>query len=231
MLKKRSDARQPAPCNPDEWMTAVDAGTRVLAGALDSLSIHTIVLDGSGRCSQVSPYAETLLADSTVLTIRQNRLRRSQSSRAVADCRCAGGPIEIDQDLQPCIDCVTRSASARDLGSSACSISVSGDRGLVLHLRLSSIPSNADETSFAAAAILVIESQTLTNSAELLPDVAVLLTAAEREVATELLSGRRPAEIALRRSVSIGTIRSQIKRIYAKLEVSGFVEFIARARR
>jgi DNA-binding CsgD family transcriptional regulator len=59
----------------------------------------------------------------------------------------------------------------------------------------------------------------------------VLLTAAERDVATELLSGRRPAEIAQLRGVSIGTIRSQIKRIYAKLGVSGLVEFIARARR
>ena len=50
-------------------------------------------------------------------------------------------------------------------------------------------------------------------------------------MATELLNGRRPADIALRRKVAIATIRSQIKRIYAKLGVSGLVEFMASARR
>lgn len=79
--------------------------------------------------------------------------------------------------------------------------------------------------------MLVIEPVAAARAAELLPEVAAVLTAAEREVATELLCGRRPTEIAHRRQVSIGTIRSQIKRVYAKLGVPGLVEFIAKARR
>lgn len=231
MPRKMSDGSQPPSCCPDEETTALQTDRRVLSGALDALSIHTIILDRSGQCTHVSPQAETLMSDSSVLTIRKDRLRRSQSSRAIADCRCAGGPIEIDHDLQPCLDCVTRSGAAADANSATCAMSVTGDPGVCIHLRLSSIPIGAQDTAADAAALLVIEPPSTANSAELLPDAAMLLTSAEREVATELLNGRRPADIALHRNVSIGTIRSQIKRIYAKLEVSGLVEFMASARR
>lgn len=57
------------------------------------------------------------------------------------------------------------------------------------------------------------------------------LTAAETEVAIALLAGWRATEIACERNVSVETVRSQIKSIYAKFDVKGHVEFIAAVHR
>ncbi|MFT3940206.1 LuxR C-terminal-related transcriptional regulator [Rhodopseudomonas sp.] len=77
---------------------------------------------------------------------------------------------------------------------------------------------------------MVIETSQEDRGVALLPSVAAVLTPAEREVALELLRGRRPVEIARRRQVSIETIRSQVKHIYAKVECKSVMEFAARAR-
>lgn len=197
---------------------------------LDAVSVHTLVLDGDGRCISISPCAETLLAKGSPLTVRMDRLRRNKTSSAVAECPRLGGRVDIDHDLQPCLNCVTRRA-ASELCPGSCAISITGPQDATIYLRLAPIALADQQVLTGAAAMAVIRPLSMQHSAELLPDIAVALTAAERDVATELLSGRRPAEIAQLRGVSIGTIRSQIKRIYAKLGVSGLVEFIARIRR
>jgi len=56
------------------------------------------------------------------------------------------------------------------------------------------------------------------------------LTPAEREVSLALLRGERAAQIARRRRVSVYTVRSQIKSIYAKAGVSGYAEYLAKVR-
>lgn len=206
-------------------------GARLLAGALDALSIRTIVLDGFGRCAHISASAEAIVSGDHLLTVRLGRLRRRSSSQATAQCQRAGRMISLDPDLQPCVDCVIGAMASGGPQSCNCSIAIKGPSGESVHLRISSIPRDRNEISFGAAAIVVIDSPIVPRSAELLIDVATTLTNAEREVALELLNGRRPAEIAVRRDVSVDTIRSQIKRIYAKLDVSGLVEFMAKARR
>lgn len=218
----------------DAAMTAralKEEGARVLAGALDGLSIHTIILDGLGRCTHLSPYAEALISAGSPLTIRTDRLRLSHGLKATAECPQVQRTINLDSDLQPCVDCVTRTAFSRGAHCRNCSILIQGPFGCLAHLRISAVPRDQHEISFGAAAIIVMDSPETRSLAELRPDVAALLTRAETDVAVELLNGRRPAEIALRRGVSIETIRSQIKRMYAKLDVTGLVEFIARARR
>jgi DNA-binding CsgD family transcriptional regulator len=202
---------------------------RALATTLDFVSVHTVMLDGDGRCVRISPGAATLMADGGLLTVRLSRLRRSATSTAVAECPASGSLADIDHDLQPCIGCITR-RQAGDPRHRHCAISISGPHQLSIQLQLTAIPPDQQEL-LAAAALLVIRPQNLEHNAELLPDIAVLLTAAERDVAAELLGGRRPAEIATARRVAVGTVRSQIKRIYAKSGVSGLAEFIAKARR
>jgi DNA-binding CsgD family transcriptional regulator len=54
------------------------------------------------------------------------------------------------------------------------------------------------------------------------------LTAAEVEVALQLLSGHNPDAIASQRSVAIGTVRAQIKSILAKVGVSRQIELLVR---
>ncbi len=197
--------------------------------ALDALSLYSVILDADGRCTKLSPGAAALLAEGALLTLRLSRLRCSNSATAVAACPRTAGPIDLDHQLAPCIGCLTGQPLQAD--GQRCSISISDSHDRSLHVRLTPMPRHDREAFSEAAVLLVIEPIWTPRSAELLPDIAVILTAAEREVATELLGGLRPTDIAHRRRVAVGTIRSQIKRIYAKLGVSGVVEFIAKARR
>jgi DNA-binding CsgD family transcriptional regulator len=206
-------------------------GARVLAGALDTLSIHTVILDGIGRCAHLSPFVESLAGGGNFMSVRSQRLRLSSAMKATTQCPLVGRKIRVDADLQPCTDCAARAVQARRPCARNCAISVMGPNGLSMSLRISSIPRHHHEIPFGAAAILVIELPQEDRVVGLLPDVAAVLTTAEREVALELLRGRRPVEIAATRKVSIETIRSQIKQIYAKLEVKSIMEFGARARR
>jgi DNA-binding CsgD family transcriptional regulator len=79
--------------------------------------------------------------------------------------------------------------------------------------------------------MIIVEKPDSEPRLELAPEVAALLTPAESQVALDLLRGQRPAEIAMRRRVSIETVRSQLKRIYAKNDASSAIEFLAKARR
>ena len=57
------------------------------------------------------------------------------------------------------------------------------------------------------------------------------LTPREREVVSRIVAGRRPAVIAKEFVVSVATVRSQIRSILAKLEVSSQLEVAALVRR
>ena len=57
------------------------------------------------------------------------------------------------------------------------------------------------------------------------------LTPREREVVSRIVAGRRPALIAQEFVVSVATVRSQIRSILAKLEVSSQLEVAALVRR
>ena len=57
------------------------------------------------------------------------------------------------------------------------------------------------------------------------------LTPREREVVGRIVAGRRPAAIAQEFVVSVATVRSQIRSILAKLEVSSQLEVVALVRR
>ncbi len=57
------------------------------------------------------------------------------------------------------------------------------------------------------------------------------LTPREREVVSRIVAGRRPAVIAKEFVVSVATVRSQIRSILAKLEVSSQLEVVALVRR
>lgn len=58
-----------------------------------------------------------------------------------------------------------------------------------------------------------------------------LLSARETEVAAALVRGDSPADIAAASFVAVGTVRSQLKSIYRKLEVSSQLELVTMARR
>jgi hypothetical protein len=166
-----------------------EEGARVLAGALNSLSIHALFLDGMGRCTGLSLGAESLVSAGALLTVRNDRPRLANGLKTAVKCPRRQETIALDPDLQPCIDCVTRLSVSPASHQRACSIMVSERSGFVAHLRISSISRHHHEICFGAAAIMVVEPLEARSSAELLPEVIAMLTPAEREIATELVNG------------------------------------------
>ncbi|MCK7472632.1 MAG: helix-turn-helix transcriptional regulator [Rhodopseudomonas palustris] len=156
---------------------------RVLSGALDALSIHTIILDRSGHCSHVSPQAKMLLSQSegsddpqgsaAPHCHRRARHRRLSMRRRPDRHRSRSAAVPW---LRDAISCDSRYPIRRPARWP-----VTGDDGLCTHLRLSPIPvGGAERRRHGAAALLVIEPPSISNAAELQPSAAMLLTAAER---------------------------------------------------
>jgi DNA-binding CsgD family transcriptional regulator len=206
--------------------------TLILAGALEGVSATAIVLDGTSCAAYLTPGAEALVNEQSSLVIRSGRLQLAEATSAQAQCRRASRMIEIDAGLEPCISCMIKQHHRRgESGKMPCSISVTRADASPITLHLSPLPRQQHAICFDAALLIAIGVQGhRAASARLRSDLAALLTPTEREVALEILNGERPAQISSRRGVTTETIRCHIKRIFAKAEVPGAVEFIARAR-
>lgn len=212
--------------------TLGEDATRLLGGALEAVSATAIVLDGTGRAVYLTPRAEALAVEQNSLAIRNGRAQFTGMASASAECRGARRVIEIDARLEPCVSCMIKChhQSGRSVAT-PCSISMIRAGGSPMMLQLSPLPRQQHAICFDAALLIAIDAAGYrAGDRHLRSDLAALLTPTEREVALELLDGRRPAAIAASRGVAVETIRSHVKHIFAKAEVSGVVEFIARAR-
>uniref|UniRef100_Q07SL1 Transcriptional regulator, LuxR family n=1 Tax=Rhodopseudomonas palustris (strain BisA53) TaxID=316055 RepID=Q07SL1_RHOP5 len=98
-------------------------------------------------------------------------------------------------------------------------------RGVTINFRIAGLPRDEHDLGIGAAAIVIIEV-----AADLAPNrqLSSLLTEAETEIAVALLKGARAAEIAADRGTTYETVRSQLKSIYSKLNVSSQIELISR---
>jgi DNA-binding CsgD family transcriptional regulator/PAS domain-containing protein len=184
-------------------------GGRLLAGAFDALSVAAVALDTFGRIVAASQAAEALLRDGQVISVRHGHLRGATAPAARA----------LDQALAPFL-------TLRHASPAPATAELRGN-GQTLHIRVSALPRHRFAAGFAATTLVVIEAPA---APPLRPELAAALTPAELGVAAALLRGERPAQIAMQRGVSVSTVRSQLKTIFAKAEVGGQIEFIARAR-
>lgn len=177
----------------------------LLAGAFDNLSIAAIVVNRFGHPIAMSGAAEKAFENGDYLRLGKGEL-----------CDAQGKPIQFRPAIEP-----PRRAFA---------IRLNGPGGVAATLRISPLPPNAQDLGFGAAAMIVLEIADGVANAELPHHIASLLTPAEQAVAIGLLAGERPAQIAERRGVAVETVRTHIKRVYAKTNVSGALEFLAKAR-
>lgn len=189
--------------------TVGQEGGRVLAGAFDALSVAALALDAFGRIVAVSQAAEALLRETRVIGVRHGRLRGATAAAArTLDQLLA--PFHILRRPPP----APVAAELRGNGQTLC-------------VRVSALPRHRFAAGFSAATLVVIEPP---STPLLSPGLVALFTPAERDIAAALLRGERPSQIAAARGVSISTVRSQLKVIFAKADVGGQVEFIAQAR-
>jgi DNA-binding CsgD family transcriptional regulator len=245
LLRSRSDG----PAEDDErrlfarvahaWRSASRAArtlgedaTRLLGGALDAVSATAFVLDGTGRTVYLTPRAEALAIEQSNLVLRSGRAEFPGTQSVTAECRRAGRVIEIDSRLEPCLSCmIKRHHQCGESAAMPCSISMIRRDGSPMMLQLSPLPRHQHAICFDAALLIAIDvAGDRAGDRQLRSGLAALLTPTERAVALELLNGKRPAAIAASRGVTTDTIRSHAKRIFAKAEVSGMVEFMTRAR-
>jgi DNA-binding CsgD family transcriptional regulator len=184
-------------------------GGRVLAGAFDALSVAAVALDAFGLIVAASQTAEALLCHQRVIGVRSGHLRgvTPTANRALEQVLA---PFLTMQRTPP------PPATARLCGN-----------GEELRIRVSALPRHRFAAGFSATTLVVMEAPP---ASLLCPELAASLTPAERDIATALLRGERPSQIAARRQVSISTVRSQLKVIFDKAGVSGQFEFVTRAR-
>ncbi len=188
---------------------------RSLAEAFDALGISAMVVDNGDHVIALTAEAQKLVEAGSLLRLN------SQMSLE--------GPQQIDTDkLRAAVQSsrVGGLSLPQDLRSVHISSSNEYCKVTVTPLLL-----DRDDKSIDSPTLLVIE-KPLSKEPVLHPTLKDKgLTQAEVDVAMELMRGKRMAEIARGRHVSIETVRSQVKTIYSKLNVSNHIDLLMMLRR
>lgn len=193
-----------------------DDGVAVLlAWAMEALSIPAFVCDGTGTVRALTPTAEALVRADRGLCLRSNRL-------------CADNPVES----QALDDAIAAAALAHT------QVSPPMHRMIVVRTRLAGLPLVLEvipspgqdyELGFVPRVLVIARgTRAASERRAAVVQAAYALTAAETEIALQLGAGAKPQAIAAARGVVVGTVRAQIKSIYAKLGVSCQAELVAR---
>lgn len=188
-------------------------GLDLLANSLGALSVAAFICDIFGYVRVMSPRAEDLVASGRWVECRNNRMRAARAQ----ETSLINGAIE-------------RAIATRT------SISISSPDPFVVHsldgepLALEAVPLPADHAfRFSAAALLIARPPR--NDEKRAAELSRLLfglTPMEAVVASHIVSGRGPQVIAERAGISVGTVRSHVRRIFAKAGTASLIEFAAK---
>jgi DNA-binding CsgD family transcriptional regulator len=194
----------------DVQMTIEGNAMALALGAFDAISMVALVCDAYGKLLACSPSGEAFLRKGEFLTLSKGVVSPSalacqpDFARALA---IAAAPVDLSTPANSTV--ILRGPSGK------------GSR------RLEVAPFRTEFVLGLGRAVLLA-----LPASERAPDPRGLaqlgLTPAEAEVALATASGRTPAEIAAARGVGYETVRSQIRSIYAKLDVHSAVQLAAR---
>jgi DNA-binding CsgD family transcriptional regulator len=168
---------------------------------MDAVEAAAFVLDGFGQVIATSAKAAEHLGVDAGLRLRAGRL-------TALDAR-------DDAALQAAIRGAVRRYPRADKATQEVAIR-RPTPGPISVLRITPLPEHPESSAMGAAALVVARHS-----------LAQHLTAAERAILAMLVEGRGIAEIAELRGASRETVRSQLKFIYAKAEVSSRGELLA----
>jgi DNA-binding CsgD family transcriptional regulator len=195
-------------------------GADLLAGAMEKLSIAAFVCDARGYVRRLTPAAERLVRDGTILRLRSNRLRGVRA--------CDTQALEFAMSLSGA------PATAAGQGPGLRSVVMRDEREVEgpLVLDVIDLPPVESELGFAARTLVIARGQShgIVSRAAVVR-AAFNLSVAETEVALQLCKGLNPEAIAQGRRVSVDTVRAQIKKTCAKLGVKSQLELVARINR
>lgn len=188
-------------------------GAPLIAGAMEALSQAVFVCDARGTVKAMSPAAEALVLGGD-LRLKNGVLGSSVAveSRALREAIA----VAVRGVLRP--------------GAPAAS-SVLVTRGMDVPLMVEVVPLPRRDFSFGfEPRALVVARGTKPAPARIkeLLRMTYELTATEAEIVSALVGGEAPKTLAYKRGVAVGTVRSQIRSIYAKVGVTRLSELIAR---
>ena len=182
-------------------MAIESEATMLSVNSLSAVGIAAMVCDANGKLIVSSPTGDALLNRGEYLTARNGRLVPSSAnceSTFASALRLAGSPVRLSAPTMTSVMLRDReglSARLVQISPFPGDTSVGFSRGVLVAIP---VPSG-----FADSAVLT----------------CLGLTGAEAEVASATAKGLSPAHIAAHRGVTRETVRSQIKAVYAKLDV------------
>jgi DNA-binding CsgD family transcriptional regulator len=193
-----------------------DHADAVLSDALETLSIPAFICDSAGIVKRFTPAAEALVASQRGLQLKLGRLTAQQPAEALA-----------------LADSIAAATSERCAGSPA-------GRPVVVHapehgpiplvLDVISLPDHRLPFTCGARALVLVRNAgpAADNRRSAVLQAVYGMTAAETAIALQLTAGMTPEVIARSRYVSVGTVRAQIKALFAKVGVCRQIELVAR---
>lgn len=177
---------------------------------LEAVRATAFACGADGRLRGMTPSAEAMIADGRFLTLKKGRLAAAAANCATGFRQLIAGAARGEAGAL--IPFALRSRCGEDVRLAEASIippshplSSGSSALLIVH------QTPADETRIASAAQLCFG-----------------LSLAEAEIAAQLALGRTAIAIAAGRQVSVGTVRSQVRGIFAKMGVTSQVEIASR---
>lgn len=190
-----------------------DQSAQILAGALENLSIEAFVVDAWGRVRAMSRSAEERLRAQVHLAARGKRLttRDPEAARLLesAILRAANPGFGLDPP-PPFI--LARGGA--------------GETPLVLEV--SSVGRGSSEFGDGLALVVARAPRNLETRLTELSKTLYGLTPTEAAVASALAAGGSPQAVADRMEVSIGTVRTHIRRVFDKAGVHSLLELASK---
>ena len=184
-------------------------GAELLAGAMEAVRATAFLCDAAGRVRGMTASAEVLLSAGDVLRLNNGVLTAAceadrRGLEVALAAAVAGGP--------PILAVAARRLHTDDrVFIEAAPLPATGAPGFGPRALVIVHGPGVDEARVAAAAGALFG-----------------LSASEAAIAAQLAAGRSPAAIAHDRRVSLGTVRTQVRRIYEKVGVSSQLELSAR---
>ena len=191
-------------------------GAAMLAGCMDALSVPLFVCDESGCVRALTLGAEELVRGATGLQLKAGRLLASDPGQTAR-----------------LTDAIAAAASGHHPAASAANLTVvvrsAEEDAAPVVLDIVALPSLQYEFNFTPRVLVMVRGAREADErrASILR-VAYDLTAAETEIALRLSEGKSPDAIATARGVAIGTVRTQIKTLLAKVGTNRQPELVAR---
>jgi DNA-binding CsgD family transcriptional regulator len=200
-----------------ERTKAVRETAAVLAGAMEALSLTAFICDGTGTVLASTPTAEALIRADRGVCLISSRL-------------CAVDPGEslaLEQAIAVAARARTESRAPAH-GTVIVGAAASEQRRRLV-LEVIPLPRREHEARHAPCVLVIARgTRPPRERRAAVVQAAYALTRAEAQIAVRLSAGERPEVIAAARRVAVGTVRTQIKSICAKLGVGRQAELVAR---